>query len=146
MTKSMRGKAKWRDYLKSKYVVTDERLRNELRHDIRRRAIKMMEDLLLILEKSDARQLTLIRYHWLEKEGKRKPKKKQMLILKLQRQIQNKLVYPSKTIDKEIRGLREDLDVLGIRYKRFRYNIIKLVNDRTYRDKKRKQVDSFKHR
>ena len=106
----------------------------------------MMKDLLLILEKSDARQLTLIRYHWLEKEGKRKSKKKQMLILELQRQIQNKLVYPSKTIDKEIRGLREDLDVLSIRHKRFRYNIIKLVNDRTYRDKKRKQVDSFKHR
>jgi ABC-type phosphate transport system auxiliary subunit len=145
MTESMRGKTKWRDYLDGKYVVTDRRLRNELRHDIRRRAIKMMEDLLLILEKSDARQLTLIRYHWLEK-GKRKSKKKQMLILRLQRQIQNKLVYPSKTLDKEIKGLREDLDVLGIRHKRFRYDIIKLVNDRTYRDKKRKQVDSFKHR
>jgi hypothetical protein len=141
MTKRKRGKTRWRDYLNNKYIVTDERLLNELRHGIRRRAIKMMEDLLLILEKSDARQLDLIRYHWVKERDARKFEKKKMLILALLRQIQNKLIYLFKTKDKEIRQLFEDLNAFGIPY-----DIVKLVEDKAYRDNKRVKVFSVKYR
>jgi len=101
----------------------------------------MMEDLLLILEKSDARQLTLIRYHWLKEEVARKHENKMMLIPALQSKIQSKLIHPSRTKDKEIRGLQEDLDVLGIPY-----DIVRLIEDKVYRYNKGVQVSSFKHR
>jgi hypothetical protein len=40
----------WRDFLRGTYTITEKRTQSKMRHDVRKRATRLMEDLLLICQ------------------------------------------------------------------------------------------------
>jgi hypothetical protein len=110
-------KSKWRDYLKGKIKVEDK---DKMNWEIRKRAKQMMEDLLLIAEKTNERQRIAIF---------KNPKNRNELVIPLARELFNRSAFDhGKQEYEDITRLGAELTAMGKQY-----DWIKLIEDKDYR-------------
>jgi len=128
-------KTRWRGYLRGRYKVTNENLLNELHFDIRKRAKRMMMDLLLIIRSNrlPERQKILI-FRNLDDLDFWKTTIKPLI-----RELMNKSCVLSPN-DEEF----EELQYLarGLYLNHIKFDAVRLITDKTYRDQKEVQLKS----
>jgi hypothetical protein len=127
-------KIKWREYLNGEYIINDENQRNKIRNDIRERAKTMMCDLLLIAERSDSRQKTLIF---------KKPQTRDRLIRPLITALWNNSAFlgPEQEEYENIVKLMQDLELTSVKYDFEKLFDTTLEEHEAYCKNKRQQVD-----
>lgn len=127
---------KWREYLKGEYIIKNENQRAKMDYDIRVRAKQMMEDLLLIAQKSNTRQRTQI--------FKIPPnERREKLVIPLIKALHDNSMFitpESKEFDDLVK-LMQDLERT-----KTEYDIVKLFDtehpdNKIYRQHKRQQVN-----
>jgi hypothetical protein len=124
-------KTKWREYLKGEYAPPNENALNKMHSDVRKRAKQMIEDLLLIAQKSNKRQRIRI---FREPEIR---KTIRSLIVELHN---NSLILaPQDKEFEEIVRLMQELELAKVKY-----DWVKLVEEKDYRDQKRVQLESLR--
>jgi len=134
--KGSRTKRRWREYLKGHCLIEDSRIESEMRFYIRERAIRIMQDLLLICQKMPHRDRTLI-FHNVRRELKDNTFEK--TIKPLFFELQNNLATFTRDSEdfEQIVSLTRALIAVGMKF-----DMIRLADDKQYRDCKIIQLRS----
>ena len=130
------AKTIWREYLKGEYQITDPQFSSKIRHDIRERAIQLMEDLLLICQKMSREDRMRIFYNlktFDEQRGVFEDKIGRPLWSEL---TNNLCIFPP---DSEHFQEIQDFTRLLIKYG-VPFNLIKLADSEQYREQKKLQL------
>lgn len=119
---------KWREHLRGEYQITDRNAHNKMHCDIRNRARSMLEDLLLICQRAPKSDLIQIFFE---------PKTLEKVAMPLPRELENNtcVLKPDDPEFEEIQLLASGLTVYGMGY-----DIVKLVEDKQYRERKKVQL------
>ena len=151
-------RTRWRDFLRGEYPITDQSSRSKMRHDIRKRATRLMEDLLLIcqspqLSKQDKNLIFRNLNEWTNMPEKDKMDARrtakpttiwQNVTKPLVRELMNNaavLTRETEDIEK-IQELYIMLELFGKEYG-LKYDLNSLINDPQYRERKMHQLESI---
>ncbi len=123
-------RARWREYLKGEYIPQD---RDKMNYEIRKRAKRMMKDLLLIAQKMPRRQRILIFMN---------PNIWEDVAMPLVRELSNNICVPSPEEFDE--GKMYDIQhfIKGLELHKIPYDLVKLIEDKAYYERKEVQLNS----
>jgi hypothetical protein len=149
----------WRDFLKGNYPVNDPNSLSKMKHDIRKRATRLMEDLLLIcqssnLSKEDKNLIFKNLNSWenmpynerVEANKFGRPTTIWQNVMKpLVKELMNNaaILTPESESVEEIQELFIMLEIYGKEYD-IKFNVNDLINDSDYRERKMQQLLSKK--